>query len=86
MELNSLFQSTIDVYTAQRSTEAESGRPASERVYDIVSAVRGENLRSKEPVVYLPDSGQVVRAIPAWKAPKEVQPEGTDWGSSKIEL
>ena len=35
------------------------------------------NNRARDPVKFLPDSGQVVRVIPDWQTPKDIFPDGT---------
>ena len=67
---NIVFQSTVDVYSASREEPKESAGPYSH----LVS--KNTSIKRQTPVALLPQSGHVVRAIPAHHAPKEVHPLG----------
>lgn len=70
------FQSSVSLHHIPRA-QTRPDAPFSGRLTNLGSSSRsGRGNRANEPVKYLPDSGQIVRVVPDWLAPKEVLPDG----------
>lgn len=69
------FQSTADVYSIPRDPIQEQPSNKADPIMGFLSKPV-VNPGTGQVVSYLPDSGQVIRALPPEKVPKEVYPDG----------
>ena len=80
-----LFQSSVALHHVPRETVVDDSTIAQRLRHYVGSgaAVSGErtarNNRAREPVKYLPESGQVVRVLADWQTPKEIFPDGSSY-------
>ena len=71
-----LCQTSAELYTSERREDEDDKNDIDKRILKYLSGP-STKIRSREPVVYLPDSGQIVRAIATDKVPKAVHTKGT---------
>ncbi len=71
-----VFQSTVDVHAIPREqTDADEPMDyVKSQFQNIVSS--GNKVRSRPPVTYLPQTGQIIRIISQTDGPKEAWPNG----------
>lgn len=72
------FEGTVEVYSALRDPLPET---SDDKKYDPFSGFISKPAapNAGRSISYLPKSGQVVRALPAWKVPKTIVSEGATW-------
>ena len=68
------FQSTIELHAIPRGEPADN-KDMEDR-WQHFSSVSDRWNKAQVPVVYLPECGQIVRAVPVWQVPLEVYPKG----------
>ena len=68
-------QSSAELFTSQRRDIDVDKSNIDRRILSYISG-SGTKVRSREPVVYLPDSGQIVRAVAVDKVPKDAHTKG----------
>ena len=69
-------QGTSEVHVAPREAlPISDSTRKSDPFFGLVSKPASPN--PGRTIAYLPESGQVIRALPTWQVPKDVIPEGT---------
>ena len=70
-----MFQNKYEIHASPREP-LEDNRDPSDRWNQHLVNLNERMLKSNVPVVYLPECGQIVRALPVWQVPKQAFPDG----------